>query len=268
MAWRNPGFGTVHAELDDSGAAWSIVTAAGAGSTQGSGSDGVLNGKLASLSDLRAGSMLEWDDAEYLRLDRGASPGNTPDTLYIPPGHNLTDLTVYERTTPTGSTTSVGSASGLSPSDPVLVTLSSIERYLDIAPTTSGGVNARIGEAIYTAMQTPTIGPEPEWADPLEPAAQRVTFDSGASALLEKGAGARILELAYPRVDVAGDRTILAAVEATKGRPLVLLPPYDAETARWVYLERDAQRREDSGLPRAWAELVPAYTLTLRDHVL
>lgn len=267
MAWVNFGFGVSHVARDDPDAVVSIVDSTGAASVLGT--NGVLAGALVNVYDDRASSMLEWDDGERVRLDRGTSP-DTISRLYIPPGHNLTALEVFSRQTPTGSTTSEGTWSGTA-GDPILVALTglvSADRYLDLDVTTSGGANARIGELFYTWRREPSIGPDREWPDRLEPVAQRSTLQSGGSAIVFSGTSQRLLTLAYPHVTNATDKAILAAVEASGGRPLLLTYGYDDEDPRWVYLDGASDRVENSRLPTSFASLVPRYRFPLRDHTL
>lgn len=272
MAWRNWQYGTLHVGRDDSTAAWSVVDSTGTTITTGDNSDGILAGVLGSAYDSRAGSAMEWAAANRLRLDRSANPGSTSDLLFVPGGHNLTAAEVYSRPTPTGTATSRGSWSGTE-GDPFTVSLSAIERYLDLDVTPASG-NARIGEAVYTDLTTPTIGPEAGWDDSLDLVAQRSVLESGGSAIVQKGTSQRVTELTYPHVTAAADVTIFAAVEATAGEPFLLLPAYDDDNPRWVFLDGNPRRIEQStrtrsqGLPAGQSTLVPGYRFRLREQTL
>jgi hypothetical protein len=50
--------------------------------------------------------------------------------------------------------------------------------------------------------------------------------------------------------------------------PFVLVPAYDDETVRWVYLDGDPRRAEDSRLPAGRTTLVPSYRFRLREQTL
>ena len=137
------------------------------------------------------------------------------------------------------------------------------ERYLRLLIIPSGAWS--IGQIRITKTVTPSVGPEPGWADELVP---NVTQLPGGDSL-QTDSDQRRYEFTYPQLGqaTASDLTDIEAMIAAVStyRPILVDPPYDTNAA--VVMKIEQARVLANTLVPASATRTAAVTLSLLEYL-